>query len=1051
MKRYLLSLWAALLCASVLAIDAPVWQQFHGADGGHAGTSNATLNPAQIALRWSADPAALTSLGISAFNRASTPCVSADGSIVAAYADNAPYTAGAGKLVAFDAFTGDVKWSLAVPAHNNFLSSSSAAFRNGYFYWTGSNGSGVSRVFKIHAQTGSTAASSGGWIATLPGSVDIVNCSPLVTDSKVYVSTYGGFAPAAKHFVLNVSDGSIAWSNSDGGQGQGAFAFDAARNLVYQTVHDGTNHKLRAYHADTGAIVWTAPWNFTYTPFQIGITLANDKLYVQDNNFSTGFIYVADAANNGALIDSIATVEDGGCCVTVDPSGNMYYYCAYEPDAFFNPGDGKAMALNADGSDRWAAVFDLGGGAGGSAAWADGHVFVGQQNGNNLYVLKDTDGSIVKTIPGSGPVAFGERTFFTIGFDGKLYAYSTSSDFATSVESSSTLGAPYNDPNTALGRPTIDTKSDIDGVTDWPVVPCFPAYKTNELVTLDTGGSLELKFDHPVKRDPNNAFGADLIVFGNVLNGRQSGFWTNGDPTAFVLTSTQNHEPGKIFVSANGTTWEEVSGVFADTHAPTLGRVYSPQGPGVYWGAPTDATLALDPAVTAASMNGQTVAQVATRYGRSAGGTRVSLSGTSFTAIQYIRFENVQTATFTEIDAVADARVVADTIAPDAAFGVNAAPGSTTMQVSWTNPLTTDFAGVIVIRRKGSAPSGPSNSIGAYAGSTLGGGTVVYCGTGTSLNEIGLESGTLYYYSVHAFDSMLNYSAAATALATTSNNPPQMVSGASASATTVFQNGTVNFSASASDADGDALAYTWDFGDGAVGFGASASHQFNQLGTFTVLLTVSDGKGGQAQSSITVSVVIDPNDVDGDGVPNSTDKDNDNDGVPNDVEVALGTDPLSAASTPAGGPVAGGGAGIAIVTRAQINLNFARGNSDKITLSGGIPVSGGVILSGKRFSVYAGGAGATFTLNAKGVASGTRGNSVRVRAKSNVLGPQTVTFTAKLAGNFAAALADEGLTSADIPGAARTVQLVVIFDGKIYSQNQTLRYTAKAGKTGSAR
>ena len=52
-----------------------------------------------------------------------------------------------------------------------------------------------------------------------------------------------------------------------------------------------------------------------------------------------------------------------------------------------------------------------------------------------------------------------------------------------------------------------------------------------------------------------------------------------------------------------------------------------------------------------------------------------------------------------------------------------------------------------------------------------------------------------------------------------------------------------SFDARASaDPDGDALAYAWDFGDGSTGSGATATRAYAAPGTYTVRLTVSDGK-----------------------------------------------------------------------------------------------------------------------------------------------------------------------------------------------------------------
>ena len=50
-----------------------------------------------------------------------------------------------------------------------------------------------------------------------------------------------------------------------------------------------------------------------------------------------------------------------------------------------------------------------------------------------LYLLDDDNASIAMQLTGSGPVAFGNDAFYTIGIDGTLYAYSTVPEPATLV------------------------------------------------------------------------------------------------------------------------------------------------------------------------------------------------------------------------------------------------------------------------------------------------------------------------------------------------------------------------------------------------------------------------------------------------------------------------------------------------------------------------------------------------------------------------------------------------------------------------------------------
>jgi Ca2+-binding RTX toxin-like protein len=60
--------------------------------------------------------------------------------------------------------------------------------------------------------------------------------------------------------------------------------------------------------------------------------------------------------------------------------------------------------------------------------------------------------------------------------------------------------------------------------------------------------------------------------------------------------------------------------------------------------------------------------------------------------------------------------------------------------------------------------------------------------------------------------------------------------------------------ASSYDADGDALAYLWDFGDGSMVGDRLASHAYADDGAYTVTLTVTDGEGGVDVDRVVVVV-----------------------------------------------------------------------------------------------------------------------------------------------------------------------------------------------------
>ncbi len=255
-------------------------------------------------------------------------------------------------------------------------------------------------------------------------------------------------------------------------------------------------------------------------------------------------------------------------------------------------------------------------------------------------------------------------------------------------------GRPYNDPNAALGRPTVDTSGDdwsIPLATAAPVVPVYPAFRSHELVFLGEGGSLTLAFNHPVRDDECNPYGIDFLVFGNASQTLGNGqTWSNGNPAEATMRGSETNEPGIVSVSQDGVTWysfttnpnfmvddahfiklpaEANDGPFCDGFAPTLGRVYDPVhadksiGAGnLWWAEPTNPTLPLDPALSSAVLNGRSVARAAQIYGDSAGGTGYDLArlalpvdpNTQRKWFKYLRIDDAPGGGAPEIDAVAD-------------------------------------------------------------------------------------------------------------------------------------------------------------------------------------------------------------------------------------------------------------------------------------------------------------------------------------------------------------------------------------------------------------
>jgi len=242
----------------------------------------------------------------------------------------------------------------------------------------------------------------------------------------------------------------------------------------------------------------------------------------------------------------------------------------------------------------------------------------------------------------------------------------------TGIPVDSISGEPFNNPGSALGRPTLMTSGDGSYIRlGEPVVvlPVAPAYRSFELVTVGNGGHLTLKFSHPVRDDRNNPYGVDFIVFGNSMQGVEAGSaWRNGNPEDVRVTNTCYTEPGIVSVSQDGTNWcTFATGPYADSFAPTAG--YRWDSANNVWAQELDPTKPIDPQLTVAGM---TVAEMIDAYDGSAGGTGFDLADVGLDWIMYVRIDDDPTSgATTEIDAVADVSACGDYRHPFPAGDVN--------------------------------------------------------------------------------------------------------------------------------------------------------------------------------------------------------------------------------------------------------------------------------------------------------------------------------------------------------------------------------------------
>ncbi|HYF52020.1 MAG TPA: PKD domain-containing protein [Planctomycetota bacterium] len=276
----------------------------------------------------------------------------------------------------------------------------------------------------------------------------------------------------------------------------------------------------------------------------------------------------------------------------------------------------------------------------------------------------------------------------------------------------------------------------------------------------------------------------------------------------------------------------------------------------------------------------------------------------------------------------------------------------------------------------------------------------------------------------------------------TPNQPPIVVSPATASPPETTVGVPVAFSVAASDADSDPLLYNWNFADGGSMNTASGMHAFASAGTFLVRVTITDGRGGSVSSSVSVTVNAPLNPQ---PPPSGPAHDLDGDGFPNELELAMGTSPLDAGSTPLGGAPAPAALPVGSV-KLNLKLNFTRGASDSLSFSGTLP-NVAAAQGDRQFVIGIGGIVRTIVLDAKG--KGQAGDAKLLFSGSPKDGVQK--FSLKLSrADLANELRDDGYTPVEFKNVVVPLNVWIWFDGRLYSQPLQPRYTTRAGKSGSA-
>ncbi len=217
------------------------------------------------------------------------------------------------------------------------------------------------------------------------------------------------------------------------------------------------------------------------------------------------------------------------------------------------------------------------------------------------------------------------------------------------------------------------------------------------------------------------------------------------------------------------------------------------------------------------------------------------------------------------------------------------------------------------------------------------------------------------------------------------NHAPVITSVPSASANPATAGVAVVFSGAATDSDGDALDYSWAWGDETFGSGASASKIYDAAGVYVVTLTVSDGVDSDV---ITLNVVV------------------------------------------------GEAAGVFTVTKFKVDFNFVAPDKDTLSFSGDFPLPASFIPAGKAVRVLVGGVDYNGTLNTR---NATADKAFTLKGR---IGPVVKYSFALKKANVFNQLADLGI-SRNAGAVGLEVPVIVVIDGNSHLSHATVDYTVK--------
>jgi outer membrane protein assembly factor BamB len=379
----LFSLLVLFGLGSARASSGADWQQFR------FGPSHAGFNAAESSIGVG---------NVASLTTAWTATTGADVTSSPAVANGLAYVGSEdGKLYAFDAMSGAVRWTASAGITSGGDISSSPAVAGGVVYI----GSSDYHLYAFDAASGALR-----WLAPTRS---VIESSPTVAAGIVYVTSWDHTLDA-----FDAATGTSLWTVAIGRLGLGGAEVSSpavADGVVYVgSIDYGAGNSLYAFNATTGASLWGVN---TGGAVESSPAVVGGVVYVGSDN---GHLSALDAGS-GALLWTAAT----GSPIFSSPAvaGGVVYAGSY---------DGNLYAFDAaTGALRWSATTTaVTGSVISSPAIADGVVYVGSYDGK-VYAFDAASGtklwsSTTGNAVVSSPTVSGGLVYVGSN-DRKLYAY----------------------------------------------------------------------------------------------------------------------------------------------------------------------------------------------------------------------------------------------------------------------------------------------------------------------------------------------------------------------------------------------------------------------------------------------------------------------------------------------------------------------------------------------------------------------------------------------------------------------------------------------------